>query len=93
MAGVKGRSGGKRPGSGRKPGTPNKINAELKDMILGALNKADPAGGEAYLISQAKSNPTAFLSLVGKVLPMTVAGDQDNPLKTVVEISWGMSSE
>lgn len=78
---------------GRVKGTPNKVNAELKDMILGALNKADEGGGEQYLIKQAKDNPTAFLSLVGKVLPMTVAGDQDNPLKTVVEISWGASKE
>lgn len=88
---------GRPPGTpktgGRKKGTPNKVNAELKDLILGALHKADKAGGEAYLIQQAKDNPTAFLSLVGKVLPMTVAGDKDNPLKTVVEISWGMSKE
>lgn len=71
---------------GRKKGVPNKINAELKDMILGALNKADPEGGEAYLINQAKSNPTAFLSLVGKVLPMTVQGDPANPLRTITTI-------
>lgn len=36
---------GSRPGErrgGRKPGTPNKITADLKAMILGAL---DEAGG------------------------------------------------
>ncbi len=90
MAGVKGRSGGKRPGSGRKKGSPNKIPAELKEMILGAL---DDNGGQAYLSNQAKENPQAFLTLIGKVLPMTVQGDQDNPLKTVVEITWGGLSE
>lgn len=62
---------------GRTKGTPNKINAELKEMILGALGDA---GGRQYLYTQAKDNPTAFLSLVGKVLPMTVQGDAQNPL-------------
>ena len=47
-------------------------------MILGAL---DDAGGQAYLERQAEENPTAFLTLIGKVLPMTVAGDAENPLK------------
>ena len=64
--------GGKRPGAGRKKGIPNKLTADLKAMILGAL--AD-AGGQGYLARQAEENPTAFLSLVGKVLPMTVAND------------------
>lgn len=62
---------------GRTKGTPNKVNAELKDMILGALSDE---GGREYLRVQAKENPTAFLSLVGKVLPMTVQGDAQNPL-------------
>ena len=70
--------GGKREGSGRKKGTPNKINADLKAMILGALDKA---GGAEYLLAQAKDNPNAFLTLVGKVLPMTVAGDPDQPIQ------------
>jgi len=62
---------------GRKAGTPNKVNADLKEMILGAL---DQAGGAAYLLAQAHENPNAFLTLVGKVLPMTVAGDPTAPL-------------
>lgn len=85
MAGVKGRSGGKRPGSGRKRGVPNKINADLKEMILGALDQAGgKEGGQAYLLRQATENPTAFLSLVGKVLPMTVQGNPDQPLTVTI---------
>lgn len=64
--------GGKRPGAGRKKGVPNKLTRELKDMILGAL---DQAGGEKYLTLCARKNPTAFLSLVGKVLPLQVKGE------------------
>lgn len=56
---------------GRKKGVTNKINAALKDMILTAL---DESGGVEYLKGQAETNPTAFLTLVGKVLPMTVTG-------------------
>jgi hypothetical protein len=52
---------------GRQVGTPNKITADLKAMILGAL---DDAGGQRYLAAQAAKNPNAFLTLVGKVLPM-----------------------
>lgn len=60
---------------GRKKGTPNKVNAALKEMILTAL---DESGGTEYLKCQAASNPTAFLSLVGKVLPMTVQGSGED---------------
>lgn len=56
---------------GRKAGTPNKMTAELKDMILTAL---DGAGGVGYLQKVATSHPAAFLSLVGKVLPLQVTG-------------------
>ncbi len=85
MAGRK--TGGPKTG-GRQKGTPNKVNAQLKDMILEALNKADPKGGVVYLTKQAKENPTAFLSLVGKVLPMTIQGDADKPL--TIQIVQGL---
>lgn len=74
------RRGGSKPGErrgGRKKGTPNKLTGALKDMILAAL---DEAGGVDYLVTQSRETPTAFLTLVGKVLPLQVAGDPDNPL-------------
>ena len=39
-------------------------------MILAALKRA---GGIDYLVTQASENPTAFLTLVGKVMPLQVA--------------------
>ena len=54
---------------GRKKGVPNKVNADLKGMILTALSDV---GGKDYLVEQAAENPTAFLGLVGKVLPKEV---------------------
>jgi len=62
---------------GRQKGTPNKLTANLKDLILGAL--AD-AGGRDYLARQAVENPGPFMVLVGKVLPTTLAGDKQNPI-------------
>ena len=50
---------------GRSAGTPNKFSADLRAMILAAL---DGAGGEAYLQHQAIENPNAFLTLLGKVI-------------------------
>lgn len=69
-------------GKGCPKGVPNKVNAALKDMILTAL---DQAGGPAYLLAQAHDNPTAFLTLVGKVLPMTIAGEGGGPVITAIK--------
>ena len=68
-------------GGGSRKGVPNKTTKALKDMILGAL---DESGGQAYLALQARENPSAFMQLIGKVLPVTLAGDSTQPL--VIEI-------
>lgn len=61
---------GSKPGErrgGRKKGTPNKLTIEVKTLVLQAL---DEAGGVVYLKNQAEENPSAFLTLVGKVIPL-----------------------
>lgn len=65
-------NGGKRTGAGRKPGSPNKIAATVKMMVLTALDKV---GGITYLKKQAKDNPQAFMTLLGKIMPTQVVGD------------------
>lgn len=72
---------------GRQKGTPNKVSADIKGMVLEALSAK---GGAQYLIDQAELNPVAFMGLVGKVLPMTVTSDPDNPVKIVLECMWQM---
>jgi hypothetical protein len=57
----------------------------LKEMILTAL---DDAGGIKYLKDQAKENPTAFLTLVGKVLPLQVAGEMAHNVKVTGALAW-----
>jgi hypothetical protein len=68
---------------GRQKGVVNKISADVKEMVLFALNKA---GGGQYLLKQAHDNPTSFMQLVGKVLPLTVAGDASNPMS--ITVTW-----
>jgi hypothetical protein len=74
---------------GRPKGAQNKTTTALKDAILVA---GEQAGGEAglvgYLRNMATTNPSAFLSLLGKVLPMTLAGDKDAPLQERVTVAW-----
>jgi len=67
----------KMPKGGSRKGVPNKVTKELKDMILQAL---DNAGGVDYLAERASDPRTAsaFLTLVGKTLPMTVKGPGEN---------------
>ena len=73
---------------GRQKGTPNKIPAQLKEIILEALHGAHKDGAVAYLKWLAVEHPPAFSGLVGKVLPMTVAGDPTAPVKTVQRVEW-----
>lgn len=58
-------------GKGRVKGVPNKITAEVKQMVIDAL---ETAGGVEYLVKKAESHPAAFLTLVGKVIPLQVTG-------------------
>jgi hypothetical protein len=74
------------PGPGRPKGSVNKRTALLKDAILEAADKAgDKEGMIGYLVKQANENPTAFMGLLGKVLPMQVTGPDDGPIQ-VTEI-------
>jgi len=83
------KKGEKRPGQGRPKGRQNSTTVEVKEMILRAL---DGAGGIEYLIQRASDPRTAsaFLTLVGKVLPLQVEGPGPNGehvfQKIVVEV-------
>ena len=68
---------------GRPKGSPHKITASVKKAILQAF---DNAGGVKYLEGIAKSDPRTFCALFGKILPTTIAGDEDKPLKAIAKI-------
>ena len=75
------------PKGGSRKGKPNKATKELKEMILAAL---DQSGGVEYLVERANDPRTAssFLMLIGKVLPMQVQGDPDNPLMHSIKVTF-----
>lgn len=56
---------------GRTKGTPNKNTAAIKDAIVEAFEQA---GGVAYLLNVAQTDPKTFCQLIGKVIPLQVEG-------------------
>lgn len=78
---------------GRPKGIPHRHTMVLKEAILMAANNCgeDGRGKDGllgFLIKEArKKNNTSFMILLGKVLPLTIAGDKNNPLVHHVKIS------
>jgi hypothetical protein len=68
---------------GRVKGVPNKLNATIKEMVLGALSDV---GGQRYLAARALDQPVAFMGLIGRVLPLQVTGENGGAL--VVDFRW-----
>ena len=71
--------------AGNRKGKPNKVTGDVRDMVLGALTAE---GGQKYLQKQAKTNPAAFMALVGKCLPKEITGKDGKdlfPSKIVLE--------
>ncbi|MBB4103564.1 hypothetical protein [Allorhizobium borbori] len=73
-------------GKGRPKGSRNRTTAILKDAILKAAENAGKGDMVAYLTQQAINNPGPFMSLLGKVLPMQIAGDPNAPLNVITRI-------
>lgn len=74
---VKG-EGGKTPGSGRRKGVPNRINAALKEIILQALQESHPEGSIGYLKKIAAEQPVAFVGLLRACMPREITGKVDS---------------
>jgi hypothetical protein len=58
--------GGRRPGSGRKKGTPNKYTATLREALDLAFNRL---GGVDWLVGIAQDDPRAFIMLLSRSMP------------------------
>jgi hypothetical protein len=77
-------------GRGRPKGAPNKNTQAIKDMLLASL---DQAGGQAYFLRQAEENPTAFMSLISKIIPAEVknqiTGPDGGPVQHAIKVKFG----
>jgi hypothetical protein len=66
---------------------PNKTTALLKDAVLKAAEVAGGGGSDGlvnYLVAQAKQNPGPFMTLLGKVLPTQVSGEDDKDIRITI---------
>lgn len=81
---------GSKPGErrgGRKPGTPNKLTKSVKEAIEAAF---DQVGGSEYLARMAEEQPTAFMTLLGKVLPAQINANVTGTEKRTVILQFGI---
>jgi len=78
-----------------RKGKPNKNTRELKDAILKSF---EMVGGEVYLAEQARENPAAYMSLIGKVIPKEIKADVQGDLsitsitRTIVDAAGNKDS-
>lgn len=80
-------------GKGREKGVPNKLTSQIRDAIAGALKAegdrlaALDATGEVkpgalgYMQWLSRSEPRAFATLIGKLLPAQITGEDGEPLR------------
>ena len=102
---IKRKHGGKRPGSGRKAGTPNKVTADVKEMaqqfgpdaIYEAAKLAGLIDGGAY---KAESEPARIAAIniildraYGKATQVIGGEDGQALLQPVINITFGPDSE
>lgn len=77
-------------GKGRPKGSQNKNTAAVKDMLMTAL---DQLNGSEYFLEQARENPAAFMSLVGKLIPTEVknqlTGADGGPVQHAIKVKFG----
>ena len=78
---TRGSKPGERRGGGSRLGKPNKVTADVKTMLLGALQEV---GGQSYLVEQAQNNPASFMSLIGKVIPREIKADITGTLESIL---------
>lgn len=75
------------PKGGSRKGIPNKHTGLIREMIAKAL---DEAGGVDYLVDCARDprSKSAFLGLLGKVMPVQVDADVKASLTGSIEVRF-----
>lgn len=75
------------PKGGSRKGIPNKNTGLIREMIAKAL---DQAGGVEYLVECAHDprSKSAFLGLIGKVMPVQVEADVNANVNGSIEVRF-----
>ena len=68
---------GCKPGPGRPRGVPNKFNGELKEAILAGINGSNEQGIAGFVLDLAIDTPTSAAALLGRLIPVSMAGALD----------------
>lgn len=72
--------------NGRPKGTQNKTTQTVKEAVIAAF---DEVGGASYLVEIAHTQPKAFLSLLGRVIPTEVSGSLEGLVVKLVSYKGG----
>ena len=76
--------GGKRAGAGAKPGVPRTKTKKAYEAIELAF---EGIGGVTALTEWARENQGDFYKTIfPKIIPVQIAGDEDNPLRVINEV-------
>ena len=59
-------------GKGQNKGSPNKVTKTLKEALLASF---ETLGGEAWLVQLAESDPKAYASLLGRLVPSEISAE------------------
>ena len=87
---MSGGHGGRRDGAGRPKGRVSDETALVKELVLGALQDV---GGRDYLAARAIDTPTAFMGLLGKILPTQLTGPDGGPVMIVTGVDRDYHAE
>jgi len=83
--------GGRREGSGRKPGVPNKISMTVKENIIEVFNQI---GGVEHMKLWAIDNPNQFYAIYAKLMPTQteVSGPEGSDIQLSIPIEFVKSN-
>lgn len=79
--------GGKREGSGRKAGVPNKLSTTVKENVIAVF---EALGGIEHMTLWATDNPNNFYNIYAKILPTQTEVSGTDGQELVIKVVTGI---
>jgi hypothetical protein len=79
--------GGKREGSGRKAGVPNKLSTTVKENVIAVF---EALGGIKHMTDWATDNPNNFYNIYAKILPTQTEVSGTDGQELVIKVVTGI---